>query len=184
MTEQWRKVPGYADYSVSDAGRLRRDVGNSNGGLCCAGRIMKGYIGANGYERFTLYKDGDKKYQNGHSLVASAFIGERGEKQVNHKNGIKSDNRLSNLEYVTPSQNIKHAYAFGLARGLSGSSNPMAVLNESSAEAVHILHEAGCSNEFIARALRTDTSRVAKIIDGTLWANPSIAYKTRYIPAW
>lgn len=59
-----------------------------------------------------------KKSCQVHRLVASAFVdGGFPEMQVNHINGVKSDNRKENLEWVTPSQNIQHAYDNGLNSG-------------------------------------------------------------------
>lgn len=165
----WKNSNEFPDYSVSDTGLVRRNTANGNGGLCMAGRIIKGYTGANGYERFTMYVAGRKVYRNGHQLVAAAFIGPPNGLQVNHINGSKADNRLENLEYVTASQNIRHAYATGLARGMPGESNPRAVLTRESAEAIRFLHRNGFSKEFIARAMRTGTSKVALIVSGDLW---------------
>lgn len=48
-----------------------------------------------------------------HRLVADAFLGPS-HLMVNHRNGIKYDNRIENLEYVTNAQNVKHAYDTGL----------------------------------------------------------------------
>lgn len=56
-----------------------------------------------------------QKMQLIHVLVTVAFLGDcPNGKEVNHKNGDKSDNRLTNLEYVTHSENMKHAFASGL----------------------------------------------------------------------
>ena len=53
---------------------------------------------------------GKGKYVRIHRLVCAAFLGKCPEgREVNHKNGVKSDNRIENLEYVTPKENIQHA---------------------------------------------------------------------------
>lgn len=63
------------------------------------------------YKCITLSKNGINKTYSVHSVVAEVFIGKRPEGfQVNHKDGNKHNNFASNLEYVTRSQNTKHAY--------------------------------------------------------------------------
>jgi hypothetical protein len=65
----------------------------------------------NGYSHVTLCKSGLKKPISIHVLVATAFLGDRPHGLVvNHKNGIRTDNRISNLEWVSQSENVKHAY--------------------------------------------------------------------------
>lgn len=66
-----------------------------------------------GYERVRLCKYGKVTKFYVHRLVLLTFV-RRSLKEVNHKNGIKNDNRLSNLEYTTRSKNMKHAYDNGL----------------------------------------------------------------------
>lgn len=115
--EQWREVPGFPGYMVSDMGRIK--------GRRPAGRIMQCPRGANGYLRVCL---SDRKCHLVHRLVLLAFIGESS-LQVNHKNGEKADNRLSNLEYCTGSENQKHSWdTLGRkhwADGMKGRLNPL-----------------------------------------------------------
>lgn len=101
--EEWRKMPGYEEvYKVSSEGRVKNSYGH----------ILKPETARNGYKRVTLY---DRKKFQVHRLVALAFIPNPEDKDVvNHKNGIKDDNRVENLEWCTWSENSRHAYAIGL----------------------------------------------------------------------
>jgi hypothetical protein len=114
MNEQWKQcLPGY---EVSDHGRVRR---SEPGRKTWAGRILKSQIQVIGYESVRPTVDGKNKHFYIHDLVAAAFIGEKPKgASVNHKNGVKRDNRPDNLEYVSHAENMRHAaFACLMTRG-------------------------------------------------------------------
>ena len=118
-TEIWHKceVP-YTRYEVSNLGRVR----NAHTGLVLRPRKLR-----NGYLEVVLCYKGLRKYRKIHALVATAFVeGWREGLQVNHKNGIKTDNRAENLEWVTISENRQHA-----SDVLMVDVKPVALLDES-----------------------------------------------------
>lgn len=112
-TTHWRRVPGYEGiYSVSRIGQVRRDMRFAGTNA----KLLKLSLGTDGYEYVRLSKGGVQRYFSIHRLVALCFLGECPKGcNVNHKNGDKTDNRLENLEYVTYSENSRHAYRKGLA---------------------------------------------------------------------
>lgn len=71
------------------------------------GRPLKPQLNKNGYHTIGLWVEGEFKVVRLHRLVAAKFLGPS-ELQVNHKDGCKTNNAISNLEYVTPSQNQQH----------------------------------------------------------------------------
>ena len=88
---------------------------------------------ANGYMSISLQLDGKTRVKSVHRLIAEAFVPNPDNKPVvNHINGIKTDNRASNLEWVTHSENDLHAYKTGLRKatrpmlGVKGGDNPLA----------------------------------------------------------
>jgi hypothetical protein len=76
-------------------------------------RILFGWKTNNGYIEVELAKNGKRKKLKLHRLIAIQFIpNPENKEQVNHKNGIRDDNRITNLEWVTPDENILHSYKF------------------------------------------------------------------------
>lgn len=112
--EEWRPVVGYEGwYEVSDLGRVKRVVGGSS--KTYVGKILKPVLFPDGYHQVGLSVNGRAKMRKIHHLVMAAFVGPRPEGyQINHIDGIKTHNRLSNLEYATAKENAQHAWAIGL----------------------------------------------------------------------
>jgi len=107
---EWQVIDGYKDYWVSDGGQIRsRKFGKI--------RILKPGMATSGYLQVNLCRDGEVEKYDVHLLVLAAFVGPcLKRKECNHRNGIKTDNRVENLEYVTRSENMLHAFRIGLNR--------------------------------------------------------------------
>lgn len=103
-------IKGFAGYYVTDSGDVYyRDTHPRHNGRI---KKMKQELARNGYARIGLRYGEDKsqsKHFLVHRLVAEAFIPKQnGKDEVNHKNGIKTDNRVENLEWVNHSGNMQH----------------------------------------------------------------------------
>lgn len=112
--EEWRDIPGYEKYyQVSNKGRVRGldRYSDSWKGQKIKGKTLAIHKHHKGYVKAYLTKNGQAKGKFIHILVAMSFIGPIPKnKQVNHINGKKSDNRPENLEYCTASYNMLHSH--------------------------------------------------------------------------
>ncbi len=95
--EEWREISGYEGlYQVSDYGNIKSFQKNPNG------QITRSTISKVGYSSIALYNNSVFKRFYVHRLVAKAFIPNPLNKpEVNHKNGVKSDNKKGNIEWCT-----------------------------------------------------------------------------------
>lgn len=122
IKEEWRDIKGFEGlYMVSNLGRVKslsRVITEINGKKRVSKeKILKSKRISSGYRAVILYKDRKEKTMYIHRLVAQAFLQNNNNyTDVNHKDGNKENNILSNLEWVTRSYNIKHAYNTGLRK--------------------------------------------------------------------
>lgn len=158
---RWKKIPKSDIYFASDCGQI--------GSLYIKGtrsktddtiKILKNSTCRRGYALVHLYENGKRKTCQVHRLVMMTFVGES-KLHVNHKNGIKKDNSLENLEYVTPSQNMRHAYDTGLSK------KPPNMAKLTIEQVRYIIETKGVVGCYkLGRELGIDPSQVTRIRNG------------------
>lgn len=123
MEREWRKIDGYPNYSVSNDGLVRNDKRD---------KVKAQRVDDKGYNKVDIYCGGieTRKTFKVHRLVAEAFIDNPENKyDINHIDGVKTNNNVNNLEWATRSENMQHAYRTGLETphatyGMRGKQNP------------------------------------------------------------
>lgn len=119
MLTEWKPVVGFENlYEVSSNGDIRsldRWVRYGHGLRLIRGRILKQTVNTHGYYRVALGEKQRFRTKEVHRIVAVAFVPNPLRKGcVNHKDGRKTNNMVSNLEWVTHSENCQHAQDIGL----------------------------------------------------------------------
>jgi len=159
-----KKIKNYENYTITEKGVIINQKTNYNKSL---------YIGSTGYYMVTLSKNNKQNPKRVHRLIAEAYIPNPNNKPyVNHKNGIKTDNAISNLEWCTHDENMKHAFKTGLANN-TGIKNGMAKLNPTKVKSIKHALIKGESQQKIADRFGVSRSCILKIHLGKTWKHIS-----------
>lgn len=147
--EIWLTAPQAPLYEISNFGCVRRGT-----------FLLKTPL-RNGYPKVSLYADGVMRQVSVHRLVAALFLTPvAGCDQINHKDGDKTNNRASNLEWASPKQNIAHAIRNGLRK---------TKLSEAQARAIKAEKLAGGDPGEIAQRYGVSKPTVHNIAAGRKW---------------
>lgn len=157
MDETWKQIPSRPiGYEASSLGRIR------NVGRKSSKPFLKSRIATNGYLVVGLSSPVPV-----HQLIAEAFIGVRPDGMVvNHKNGLKTDNRPENLEYVTVAENNRHAFRTGLRSNPSGDAAFAAKYRFEQLSEMRSMRSNGAKLNEICRRFGASKSYVSEVVRG------------------
>lgn len=160
---EYRTVPGFPAYLVSDTGVVLNND---------AGVFLKGKTGRYGHVSVGLRasRGGKRRWFGVHQLVLLAFVGPPPEgHEVRHRDGVSSNNRLSNLTYGTVLENQQDRKVHGTAP--VGASNGRAKLDESKVRAIRTALERGLNQYDIAAVYGIGQAAVSRIKRGAAWSH-------------
>lgn len=163
MEIEWKDIPGTEGrYKVNQLGQVFSNT---------TGKILKPQKTKNtGYIQYKLMLRGSRMCFTGHRLVAELFIPNPLNKpQVNHKDGDKTNNHISNLEWSTRSENMTHAKDMGLINYCKGTDRENSKFTERQVRIVKWCLKYGVSQYGLASIFNCSRSTILNIHLGTTW---------------
>lgn len=163
-------------YIISDDGQIYSQVTN---------RYLKPFKNRRGYCLVDINVNGERYTRQLHRLVALTFIDNPNSLEtVNHKDGNKENNAVSNLEWMTVLDNVRHAWKTGLVKPRYGTDNPANVYSENQIHNVcKMLEVGGLSNKSIAYKCGVNVTLIRDIKFRGKWKQISSLYDIPLIPA-
>lgn len=155
MKEIWKSI--HPDYLVSNLGNVKSLKNDKE-------TLLKNGVDKDGYNNVRI----DRRLCKTHRLIATAFIPNPDNKPlINHKDGNKQNNRVSNLEWCTAKENAEHALRIGLLR--QGKQNPHSGLNPIVAETIRQLKSKGASTKELATKYQVSKTAILRIVRNQTW---------------
>ena len=177
MNEEWRDIPDYEGwYQVSNLGNVRsldREIIYSNGKVYKQkGRKLKSTLKKTGYYYVSLSKNNTKPKFDVHRLVAITFLENINNYNcINHIDGDKCNNNVSNLEWCSYSYNAKHALEIGLNETMKGERNGASKLKDSDVVEIKRMLSKGIKGYEIAKKFKISQSTISEIKNNKKWTH-------------
>lgn len=161
--EIWTKILEVPGYSISNYGRVKNDKFD---------KLLKPSIDKNSYYRYGLYTGTKVINRVAHRLVAIHFIPNfENKEQVNHIDGNKQNNHMSNLEWVTNQENITHAWRNNLMSPRPGIKHHNCKLTEQDVFEIIELVKNGTPRKIISEIYNIAKGQVTRITTGKRWSS-------------
>lgn len=179
MTEIWKDIKDCGGiFQISNAGRVKRlertifrKVHGVMTRTILKAAFKKVFIGTNGYPCVSVCIDQVRVQYVIHRLIAIAFIpNPENKREVNHKNGIKTDFSISNLEWCTQSENTKHAFAMGLMN-VKGEKHMHAKLDNNAVYDIRENCNETTSMQYFAKKYNVNVNTVRDVVKGRTWTH-------------
>lgn len=179
----WKDIKGFEGiYQISNNGEVKSlERKTFNNGTKTENiikeKILKKPLDKDGYIIYCLFKNNKRFSLKAHRLVAIEFIDNPQNKpQVNHKNGIKTDNSVDNLEWVTAKENSVHATQLGLNYQLGGELHHMSKLTAKQINEIFDFYlNKNITQKEIARIYNVSQTQINRILNKKRWKDYDIS---------